>query len=398
MTTPLPTPEVLPAPEVLSDEASIAAFEPAWRAFAAAHASSPFDSPDWLRPWYRHYAAGSRPRVLVWRLDGRVVGVVPLVVRREGLLVRRNELGLWGGSGPAIRGLTDLLATDEHRGPVLDGLVDWLAGGGQPWDVLHVLRLPPGSELPARLTRAADRHRWMTVSLTGVVRSTTYAIDLPAGEEGWRVFLGPKARHNLRTEANRFERAGGRFERTVHPSIAVEAVAALRRLMALRWADRELDFAPDPAFEPFLVETLGAMLASGSLQLDLARDASGIRACLVTMTLNRRAVALAMGVSRDEDVRRMSLGKQLFDRSISEAVRRGCLTYDFLWAGGYKEAFWHAAPRTMESLVVGRGLRGGWVAGSVWLRRRAVPGLGALGHGLGRRLGHRPGALGRRPG
>lgn len=374
---------VFVVPEVLSDDASIAAFEPAWRAFAAGQASSPFDSPDWLRPWYRHYAAESRPRVLVWRLGGRVVGVAPLVVRRSGLLLRRTEVGLWGGSGPAIRGLTDIVATDEHRGVVLDGFIDWLADGRQPWDVLHVLRLPSGSEVPARLIRAADRNRWRVVSLTGVVRSTTYAIDLPAGEGGWRDFLGPKARHNLRTEAKRFERAGGRFERTVDPSFAAEAVAALRRLMTRRWGERELNFAPDPAFEPFLVEALGAMLANGSLHLDLARDDTGIRACLATMTLNHRAVALVMGVSQDEDVRRMSLGKQLFDRSISEAIRRGCRIYDFLWAGGYKEAFWHAVPRTMESLVVGRGLRGRSVAASVWLRRRALPGLVRLGRRLG---------------
>ena len=109
--------------------------------------------------------------------------------------------------------------------------------------------------------------------------------------------------------------------------------------------------------------------------VDLARDASGIRACLVTFALNGRAVALVMGVSYDDDVRKMSLGKGLFDRSISEAIRRGCTTYDFLWAGGYKESFWHAEPRTLESLVQGRGLRGAWVAEAARLRRVVLPGL-----------------------
>lgn len=392
-------PETLAPPQVLSDEASITAFEPAWRAFAAGHASSPFDSPDWLRPWFRHYAMDGQPRLLVWRQDGHVVGVAPLIVRRAGLLVPRTEVGLWGGSGPAIRGLTDIAATDEHRDAILDGFIDWLADGRQAWDVLHLLRLRPGSEMPSRLRRAAGRHRWRAASLTGVVRSTTYVIDLPAGPEAWREILGPKARHNLRTEANRFEHAGGRFEPTVDPSRAAEAVIAMRRLMTRRWGTRELDFAPDPAFEPFLVEAFGAMLANGSLHLDLARDGSGIRACLATMILNHHAVALVMGVSQGEDVRRMSLGKQLFDRSIGEAIRRGCRTYDFLWAGGYKEAFWHAVPRTMESLVVGRGLRGGSVARSVWLRRRAAPGLARFGRQLGRGLGRHPGpGLGRRPG
>lgn len=363
----------IPVPEMLSDDAAIADFLPVWRLFAADHASSPFDSPDWLLPWYRHYRADGRPRVLVWRLDDRVVGVAPFIVRRAGGLVRRTDIGLWSGSGPSIRGLVDVVATGEHRAAVLDGLVDWLNDGPEPWDLLHLLRLPADSAVPSRLTRAAGGLGWRVVSLTGVVRSTAYVIDLPAAQQGRRDVLGAKARHNLRTEANRFERAGGRFERATHPAAAAEAVAAIRPLMTRRWGERELSFAPDPAFEPFLVEAMAAMLANGSLHLDFARDDHGIRACLATMILNQRAVALVMGVSRDDDVRRMSLGKQLFDRSIGEAVRRDCRTYDFLWAGDYKESFWHAVPRTMESLVIGRGLRGGGLAGAIWLRRRAWP-------------------------
>ena len=364
----------LGAPEVLVDEAAIAAFEPTWRRFAAGHANSPFDSPDWLRPWYRHYANDARPRLLVWHDDGRVVGVAPLVAWRAGGFVRRTELGLWGSRGPAVRGMADVVATEEHRDAVVDGLGDWLLRGHRRWDLLNVLRLPPGSDLVERVRRVADGAGWSAASLTGVVRSTAYVLDLPETEEGRGASLGPKARHNLRTEARRFERAGGRSEQTSDPAAAVEAVAAIRRLMRERWSDAELDFARDPAFEPFLVEALEAMLVNGSAILDLARDGHGIRACLATMFLNRRAVALIIGVSREPDTLRMSLGKQLFFRSIGTAIERGCRTYDLLWAGSYKESFWHATPRTMESAVIGRGLRGRCIVEADRLRRR-LPGL-----------------------
>ena len=151
--------------------------------------------------------------------------------------------------------------------------------------------------------------------------------------------------------------------------------------MAARWGDAELDFGPDPAFAPFLEEAISGMLGRDSAYVDLCRDASGIRACLVTLILNRHAVALVMGVSYDDDVKKMSLGKQLFDASIGEAIRRNCRTYDFLWAGGYKESFWHAQPRTLESLVVGRGLRGGGMAEVTRLRRRVLPRLLRRGAG-----------------
>lgn len=364
----------LAEPEVLVADETIVAFEGTWRQLAAEHAHSPFDSPDWLLPWYRHYARDARPRLLIWRHDGRVVGVAPLVAWRAGRFVRRTELGLWGSRGPAVRGMADVVATEEHRDAVVDGLGDWLLRRHRRWDILNLLRLPPGSDLVERVRHVADGAAWSAASLTGVVRSTAYVLDLPGNEAGCRAHLGPKARHNLRTEARRFERAGGRFEQTSDPAVAAEAVAAIRTLMRERWSDAELDFAPDPLFEPFLVEALEAMLAHGSAVLDLARDGHGIRACLATMFLNRRAVALIIGVSREPDVLRMSLGKQLFDRSIGTAIKRGCRTYDLLWAGAYKESFWHATPRTMESAVIGRGLRGRSIVEADRLRRR-LPGL-----------------------
>jgi CelD/BcsL family acetyltransferase involved in cellulose biosynthesis len=364
------------APEVLVDPGAVAAIVPEWRELAAVAARSPFESPDWLMPWSRHYAADARPRVLTWRAGGRLVAVAPLVASRtRQLATALTELHFWAGFGPALRGQVDVLATDEHRSAVLAGLTGWLRDGPQRWDILNALRLPAGSATPAALVAAGSEAGWRTVPLTGVVRSVTYVIDLPPDLEGWARHLGPKARHNMRTEERRFGRAGGSFERRTDPAMAVDAIDAVRRLMAARWGHDELDFGPDAAFEPFLADAFGALLGASAMWVDLARDDSGIRACLVTFALNDRAVALLMGVSYDDDVRKMSLGKQLFDRSISEAIRRGCSTYDFLWAGGYKESFWHAEPRTLESLVQGRGLRGGWVAEAARVRRVVLPGI-----------------------
>ena len=78
-----------------------------------------------------------------------------------------------------------------------------------------------------------------------------------------------------------------------------------------------------------------------------------------------------VAMTTDAVYRPFSLGKHLFDAGLAEAVRRGCRNYDFLWVGGYKESFWHATPRLLESAMVGRGLSAAGRA--AWARREAGP-------------------------
>ena len=366
---------VLEVLEVLNQPSAVARLVPEWRELAAVAARSPLESPDWLVPWYRHYARAVRARILAWRIGGRLVGVAPLVVSRRRRAMPVTEMGFWGGTGPALRGLVDVLALDEYRDAVLASFGTWLRSGAGPWHLFHVLRLPTESATAERLAGWSTDAGWHHVSLTGVVRSDTFVLDLPPTVDDWRCHLGPKARHNMRTEERRFARLDGRYEIVTDPAAAGELCDALRRLLTAHWGDAEIHFRPDPAFGPFLGDAFAAMLEAGSMYTHVARDRSGLRACLVTFVLNRRAMAVLIGVSFGGDVRRLSLGKHLFEASIATAIELRCATYDFLWVGGYKEAFWHARPHRLESAVVGRGFLGHAAAAYVALRRVVVPGL-----------------------
>lgn len=366
MTTVSPAPAAMP--EVLRGADEIEALVPAWRALVIEAGAPVFASPDWLLPWRRHYGGGADTFLLAWRSGDTLLGVLPMAVRTRRLPPHR-ELAPWGSDGTALRGMVDLVTRPGDREPLARGLAGWVAGA--QWDVMSVLRLPPGSSTGPSLAAAARSHGWRLVSNTGVVRSDTYILDLPDATGADPHVLGAKARHNLRTEARRFERQGGRYEAVIEATAVPEVVAAIRRLSAERWGAGERTFREDPAAEPFLVDALRAMAAQGSFRADIARDATGIRAALVTLAVGRRAVALAIGVSAAEDVRRLSLGKQLFAASIEGAIQRGAQTYDFLWVGGYKETFWGARPQRMESLLLARGPAGRLVAWRAARRRGA---------------------------
>ncbi len=332
---------------------------PEWRGLAATSARAPLQSPDWLLPLARRYLASDEHRLLAWRDEDTLVGVAPL-----GLLADRprlrplRQLYFWGTTGPRMRGLVDVVAADARTDEVLHGFTDWLGAAAGPWDLLRIVRPPVGSRTPAAVGAIAAERRW-TYARYRTLRSTTYQLDLPDSTDGWQRHLGSKTRKVMRWEVRKFgEFRGGRFETAVAPDDLPEALGAVERLLTERWSDTEVYFRGDPAFSALLNEAVPHMASHGAAWVTVARDDDGIHGVLVSLAQNGRAMALMVAMTTDPAYRPFSLGKHLFDLGIGEAVARGCRVYDFLWVGGYKESFWHAVPREMESAMVGRGVIG----------------------------------------
>ena len=297
-------------------------------------------------------------RVLVWRSGPDLVGVAPLSLIADRPPVRPiRQLALWGTIGPRMRGLVDVLARDDLRIQVLDSFGDWLSRSSE-WDVLRVVRPQLGSPTPAVLRARAAEAGWSYAGYSNV-RSTTFQLDLPDTPEGWHNHLGSKARKVMRWEMRKFaEFRNGSVDAVVSSLEIPEALDAAERLLRARWGEEEVYFVPDPQFRGLVHEAVPLMHHHGSAWLTVARDDHGIQGVLVSFAQNGWAMALTIAMTTDQDYRPFSLGKHLFDAGLAEAVRRGCHNYDFLWVGGYKESFWHATPRELESAMVGRGLIG----------------------------------------
>jgi CelD/BcsL family acetyltransferase involved in cellulose biosynthesis len=360
------------SPEVLSDPAAVEQLLPEWRALARTSARSALEAPDWQLPLARRYLSTYGMNVVTWRNDdGALVAIAPLSVIADRPRIRPvRQLAWWGSVGPRMRGLADLVATDDARDAVHESLGAWLAGKAR-WDVLRVLRPQFGSATPAALRKASDDNGWTYADYANL-RSTTYQVDLPTDEEGWAQHLGSKARKVMRWEMRKFAERGGAIAPAVEHDRIPEALHAIERLLRDRWGDNEVYFARDPEFRGLIHESVPQMAANGDAWLTVARDEDGIQGVLVTLQQNGWAMALMVAMTTDPVYRPFSLGKHLFDVGLGEAVRRGCHNYDFLWVGGYKETFWHATPRLLESAMVGRGLLGKQVA-KLWARREAGP-------------------------
>jgi CelD/BcsL family acetyltransferase involved in cellulose biosynthesis len=346
------------APEVLTDLTAVEKLLPEWRALAATSSRAALDSPDWLLPLARRYLQDYEVRVLAWRDGGQLVGVAPFSLIADKPPLRPiRQLALWGTIGPRMRGLVDVLARDDQRAAVLDGLCDWLAAN-RDWDVLRVVRPQVDSPTPKRVENAAARGGWNYVPFSNV-RSTTFQLDLPDSGAGWEKHLGSKARKVMRWEMRKFaDHGNGRIEAATGDAAANEALDALERLLRERWGDAEVYFVHDPAFRGFVHEAVPAMVANDAGWISVARNDDGIQGVLVSLSQNGYAMALSIAMTTDPAFKSFSLGKHLFDAGLAEAVRRGAHSYDFLWVGGYKESFWHATPRQLQSAMVGRGTVG----------------------------------------
>jgi CelD/BcsL family acetyltransferase involved in cellulose biosynthesis len=346
--------------EVLTDLGAVERLLPDWRDLAARNARSPLEAADWLWPLARRYLAADPPRFLAWRDDaGRLSAVLPQSVLGYGPRWRPlRQLAPWGTTGPRMRGLVDLVAVPEVRGEALDGWCEWLGRRDADWDMLRLLRPQVGSDTPERLRRAAADAGW-TYAPYRTVRSTTYQLDLPDSAEGWQKHLGAKARKVMRWEVRKFEGfRGGQLVAAVPAEDLPAALDAVERLLRDRWGEAETYFSADSQFRHQVHEAIPLLAVNGFAWVTVARDDAGIHGVLVSMAHNGHAMALMVAVTTDPDYSKFSLGKHLFDIGLGEAVARGCHTYDFLWIGGYKEDFWHAEGRQLESAMVGRGLVG----------------------------------------
>jgi CelD/BcsL family acetyltransferase involved in cellulose biosynthesis len=298
--------------------------------------------------------------VIVWRSveGGELRGVAPMSLVADRPPVRPiRQLALWGTIGPRMRGLVDVLASDEDRAAVLDSFAAWLRRNGG-WDVLRIVRPQVGSLTPDRLQREAEAAGWAYRPYS-TVRSDTFQLDLPDKAEAWEKHLGSKSRKVMRWEMRKFaDFRNGRIENVSEPAEVEEALDAVERLLHERWGDKEVYFVNDPAFRGFLHESVPALVERDGAWLTVARDDGGIQGVLVTLAQNGWSMALTIAMTTDAAYKPFSLGKHLFDVGLRTAVERGCHNYDFLWVGGYKQDFWHATPRHLESALVGRGVVG----------------------------------------
>ena len=205
--------------DTIRDDAAFAPLEEEWDTLVRAMPRpSPFLLHAWLRAWWRHYGEGAQLSVHVARRDGRLVGALPLVVRRaRGLRVAEFV----GGGTSALADV--LLAEGEDARPLVE------RARAERFDYADLFGLPGGS----RLAGAAP-------GLRLVERVEAPVLEL---DRGWETVYAEKTSSKKRNLHKRRRRQLGELgELRTHVARSeaelAEALEAAFALYRRRWEGR----------------------------------------------------------------------------------------------------------------------------------------------------------------
>ena len=130
--------------EVVASLAELERLRPAWMAlWRRARGATPFQSPDWLVPWWRHIGEGELLTIAILdEAEGRLVGLAPLYLyaQSDG---QRAVFPL----GIATTDYLDALAEPGWKAAVMPVVFGRLAKLGSRWDACEWPQLRPGSVL-----------------------------------------------------------------------------------------------------------------------------------------------------------------------------------------------------------------------------------------------------------
>ncbi|HSP13176.1 MAG TPA: GNAT family N-acetyltransferase [Thermoanaerobaculia bacterium] len=290
--------------------------------------ATPFQSPQWILPWYKHFGSGDILTIAA-RTNGALEAIAPFLILRDDD-DPSESLGMLLGSGNSD--YVDVLSTDDR---FADALVAQLASEDcAMWDLQQLRSTSP-------LLRAAPPEGW-----DDVVEDHDVCLVLPieGASENLENIASTHFRKKLRYYRRSLEREGSVTIESPTPDTVDELMTTLFDLHAARWKTRGLPgmLAAD-VDQAFHRDVARGMLGTSSLRMYLMR-------------VNGKPAAIFYGFAHggtvyyylsgyDPALERLSPGTVIVAHAIEQAVRDGAKTFDFLrGAEDYKYA-WGAQDR-----------------------------------------------------
>ncbi len=319
------------AADLLTTDDQLVALYPAWhRLWHRAPAATPFQSPDWLLPWWRHFGTGM-PRVAVLRESCELVGILPLYRLDEP--PARKLLPIGAGitdyqDALLAPGLPPTAGDDLLRTALRDATADGITS-------CDLIDLPPGATLRG-ITGPPDwRLEWQVADPCPV-------LNIPAGADRLADVLPPALLRSYRLNRNRMARAGACAVEVATAATLPRLLDELFRLHEARWSGQGV--LGDDRVRTFHRDAAPALLAAERLRLYVLRlDDAIVAAMHVLVDGGRRLLCYLSGY--DRSMAREGPGSVLLGAVIEQAVREGFSEVHFLRGGERYKYEWGGIDR-----------------------------------------------------
>ena len=290
--------------------------------------ATPFQSPQWLLPWWKHFGSDTPHVIVSSRADGTLDALAPLYILRDD--ESGESLGLFLGTGSS-----DYLDILGDATKLIDAIA---AADCQMWD-LQQLRPSSG------LLNVALPDGW-----SDNIEDQDACPVLSIEENP----LSTHAQKKLRYYRRSLEREGEvRYESATAESLD-PLLDALYELHAARWQKRGLPgVLADEATQGFHREAARRMLDAGALRMYAIR-------------VNERIVAVFYGFAHHDTVyyylsgydpalEKLSIGNVIVAHAVESALRDGAKTFDFLRGAEEYKYSWGAKDRMNRRRQLFRG-------------------------------------------
>ncbi|MGI8624708.1 MAG: GNAT family N-acetyltransferase [Solirubrobacteraceae bacterium] len=293
----------------------------------------------WAQAWWPHWARAAEPFLLVAREAGAVVGLAPLVRRRNGPLRVLGPVGVEPGD------YWDVLAVPARRAAVAAAVADALRDEAGAWDAGILRCLPPESPVAAA-----------TAALPALVQPPipAPAIELPGDFDAYLAGLSASHRQNLRRHLRRLDQGEVELIEVTDLEGLPEVVQRWQDFRRRQWeaAGRVID--PEhlsPRFAAFMLDCLRALVPRGNALVWEFRRADHVIGTYLNF-VDEHAFHWYLG-GFDPAVTRLGLGKIAIGHGIRTSIEAGRRRYDF-GRGAEPYKYWYgAADRLLPARVVG---------------------------------------------
>jgi CelD/BcsL family acetyltransferase involved in cellulose biosynthesis len=313
--------------EVIRKVEQLAALLPEWRElWRRSEIATPFQSPDWLLPWWDVFAPGEL-RCAALRCGGSLVALAPLYY----------ETGVHGSRllplGISLSDYLDILVDPGHRESLneIAHAIEMDEIDAIEWDEAQ-----PGAEA----LRVPPLRGW---EATQINVSPCPVVTLPSTPEELRIVVSPSRWRHLRTAANRAARRG---ETIIVEGDVDNAGALLNELMRLHTASRVKrggDVFSDPRVGEFHAAALPDLMKEGLVRLYALSIGAQIVAVYHGFHHGARAYAYQCGY--DPSFAFQSPGALLIAHAMEQAIREGAREFHFLRGNEPYKYDWGAKDR-----------------------------------------------------